>query len=93
MSVITFITAVNDPAWGEFHLLAVLGREYSLLVYILHWYVIFVEYKIINELRFLNGYWYLIISPLFVILYSVVAAIVVKKTYLLVKDVFHNISF
>lgn len=85
LSLIVFIKAVNNPAGGEVNVLTVLGKEYSLLIYILHWYVICVEYKIINELQFLNGYLYAMISPFFVILYSVVAAIVVKKVYLLVK--------
>lgn len=85
LSLIVFIKAVYYPSEGESSVLAALGKEYSLLIYILHWYVICVEYKIINELPFLNSYWYAIISPISVILYSVVAAIVVKKTSLLVK--------
>ncbi len=90
LSVIVFIRAVNNPAWGEFHVLAVIGKDYSLLIYVLHWYVIYVEYKIINELWFLNSRWYLIISPIFVIIYSVTAAIVLKKAYSLVKGLFHD---
>ena len=90
LSVITFIEAIYNLAWGEFNVLATLGKDYSLLIYILHWYIICVEYKIINELRFLNSYWYLNISPIFVILYSVATAIVLKKTYILVKELFYR---
>ena len=89
LSVVTFVEAVNYPAWGESNVLASLGREYSLLIYILHWFI-YVEYKIINELQFLNRYWYYIISPIFVILYSVAAAIVVKKAYSLLKGLFRD---
>lgn len=88
LSVISFIYAVNNTEWGERGILVTLGKDYSLLIYILHWYIICVEYKVINELQFLNNYWYLSISPVFVILYSIVAAMVVKKTYLLVKGLF-----
>lgn len=89
LSVISFIYAVNNPDREGLKALAVLGKDYSLLIYVLHWYVIYVEYKIISELQFLNSNWYLCISPLFVILYSIAAAIVVKKVYLLVKGLFH----
>ena len=89
LSVIIFIEAINNPSGGAFNALVALGRDYSLLIYILHWYVICVEYKIINELQFLNSYWYSNISPIFVILYTVAAAIIVKKTYLLIKGSFH----
>ena len=87
LSVVTFAEAVNNPAWGECHVLASLGREYSLLIYILHWYIIYVEYKIISELHLDNG-WYSNISPIFVILYSVLAAIVVKKCVVAGKRIF-----
>ena len=88
LSVFSFIYAVDNTEWGECGILVTLGKDYSLLIYILHWYIICVEYKIINELQFLNNYWYLSISPILVILYSIVAAIVVKNTYLLVKGLF-----
>ena len=90
LSAVTFIEACNNPSWGGHNFLAALGREYSLLIYILHWYVIYVEYKIIDELRLFNIEWYSSISPILVILYSVAAAIVVKKTLLLVKGSFHK---
>lgn len=79
LSVVTFLSAVNNPTWGKFNVLTALGKDYSLLVYILHWYVICIEYKIISELQFLNSFWYSNISPIFVIFYSVAAAIVVKN--------------
>ena len=90
LSVVTFMEAVNHPNWRMCKVLASLGKEYSFLIYILHWYVIYVEYKIINVMQFLNINWYSNISPVFVILYSVAAAIVVKKTFLLIKGFFHK---
>ena len=90
LSAATFIKAVNYPDWAACSALASLGREYSLLIYILHWYIIYVEYKIINELQFLNSHWYSIISPILVIMYSVMAAIAVKKAFLLAKGLFRD---
>lgn len=89
LSVAIFIEAVNNPAREGSNVLTTLGREYSLLIYILHWYVIYVEYTIIDVLQLSDFHWYLNISPIFVILYSIAAAIVVKKLFLLIKGLFH----
>lgn len=53
-----------------------LGRNCSFAIYVIHWYVMCVEYKLISRVSFLQIDWYLYISPIMVVIYSIAVSLI-----------------
>lgn len=70
-----FSWAIEDPGTATASCAALFGRKYSVWMYILHWGIMHIEYKIISVFSLGENAAYMAISPMILTLYTIGCAI------------------